>query len=75
MLQTVDYTVQIDVIMAESENRLEDKAHLAQDVRLFLQTKDYILIKSVKVNKSDIFLHKSACVRYKNFPECQTLVR
>jgi FkbM family methyltransferase len=75
VLQTVDFNaVQIDVIMAESENRLADKAQLAQDVRLFLHGKDYILMKSVKVNKSDIFLHKSACVRYNNFPECQNLV-
>ena len=50
-----------------------EKEHLAQDVRLFLQTKDYILMKSVAVHKSDIFLHKSACVRYDNFPECQNL--
>ena len=74
VLQTVDFNaVQIDVIMAESENRLVEKEHLAQDVRLFLQTKDYILMKSVTVHKSDIFLHKSACVRYDNFPECQNL--
>ena len=74
VLQTVDFNaVQIDVIMAESENRLVEKEHLAQDVRSFLQTKDYILMKSVAVHKSDIFLHKSACVRYDNFPECQNL--
>lgn len=74
VLQTVAWDeVQIDIIIAESENRLEEKQRLAEDVRDFLKEKGYIIMKSVTVKKSDIFLHKNACCQYKHLPECSSL--
>jgi len=71
ILKTVDFDeVQIDIIMAESENRLPKKKHLAEEVRAFLKGKGYIIMKSVTVFKSDIFLHKNACPNYMHIPEC-----
>lgn len=71
VLKTVDFdAVQIDVIMAESENRLPEKKHLAEEVRAFLKGKGYIIMKSVTVFKSDIFLQKNACPNYMHIPEC-----
>ena len=71
VLKTVDWDdVQIDIIMAESENRLAHKQQLAQEVRNFLQGKGYIIMKSVTVPKSDIFLHKNACYQYGHLDEC-----
>ncbi len=70
VLETVDFdAVRIDVIMAESENNLPGKEHLAEEVRAFLKQKGYLLLKSVMVFKSDVFLHKSVCPRY-HFLEC-----
>jgi len=72
ILKTVDFdAVRIDVIMAESENRLADKQNMAEEVRTFLRGKGYVMMNdSVKVSKSDVFLHRSACPRY-DFPECK----
>merc|ERR1712085_59827 len=54
ILKTVDFNaVQIDVIIAESSNELADKERMAEEVRVFLQKKDYIILKSVLVIKSD----------------------
>ncbi|EJK74728.1 hypothetical protein THAOC_03581 [Thalassiosira oceanica] len=71
VLETVDFdSVQIDVIMAESDNRLADKDTSAEEVRRFLKGKGYLLLdQSIAVYKSDVFLHQKACSKYK-FPEC-----
>ena len=72
VLETVDFdSVQIDVIMAESENRLAGKDTAAEEVRRFLVGKGYLLLdKSISVYKSDVFLHQKACSKY-SFPECK----
>lgn len=71
VLNTVDFDkVHIDIIIAESVNRLKDKQKLGAEVRAFLQQKDYLVLKSVIIFKSDVFLHRRVCHRY-NFPECQ----
>eukprot|EP00581_Thalassiosira_minuscula_P011517 CAMPEP_0183713676 /NCGR_PEP_ID=MMETSP0737-20130205/8452_1 /TAXON_ID=385413 /ORGANISM="Thalassiosira miniscula, Strain CCMP1093" /LENGTH=349 /DNA_ID=CAMNT_0025942495 /DNA_START=12 /DNA_END=1057 /DNA_ORIENTATION=- len=72
-LKTVDFNkVEIDVIMAESENRLAGKQEMKLEVRSFLRDKGYLLMQSVRVMKSDIFLHERACHRY-SFVECTSL--
>ena len=70
VLQTVDFDkVSIDVIIAENTNRLPGKEKLAEEVRSYLLQKGYLVLKSVGVHKSDIFLRKGVCHRY-SFPEC-----
>jgi len=65
-LQTVDWdAVQIDIIMAEAHSRLDNWLQMAREVRRYLKVKGYILMKSVTVPKSDIFVHKSICPKYK----------
>ena len=65
-LQTVDWdAVQIDIIMAEAHSRLDNWLHMAREVRRYLKGKGYILMKSVTVPKSDIFVHKNVCPKYK----------
>ena len=65
-LQTVDWdAVQIDIIMAEAHSRLDNWLQMAREVRRYLKGKGYILMKSVTVPKSDIFVHKSVCPKYK----------
>ena len=71
ILKTVDFEkVQIDVIISESVNRLEGTAERAEAVRSFLAQNDFLVLQSVTIDSSDVFLHKSVCNRY-NFPECQ----
>jgi hypothetical protein len=71
VLKTVDFTkVQIDVIISESVNRLEGIAKLAESVRVFLRQKGYLVLHSVSIENSDVFLHRSVCHRY-SFPECE----
>jgi hypothetical protein len=70
VLKTVDFEkVQIDIIISESVNRLEGTAERAEAVRNFLRQKGYLVLQSVYIIYSDVFLHKSVCHRYK-FPEC-----
>ena len=57
--------VQIDIIMAESQNRLVEKQQMAIEVRGFLKQRGYTLMKSVEVTASDIFVHQSVCPKYK----------
>ena len=65
-LQTVDWdAVQIDIIMAEAHSRLDNWLQMAKEVRRYVKGKGYILMKSVTVPKSDIFVHKSVCPKYK----------
>jgi hypothetical protein len=40
------------------------------DVRLLLQGKGYLMLASVLVPKSDVFLQKRACRRHSNIAEC-----
>ena len=48
ILRTVDFDkVAIDVILAESANRLPEKQHLADEVRAYLQQRGYLLLASV----------------------------
>ncbi|KAL7436546.1 hypothetical protein ACHAXM_005256 [Skeletonema potamos] len=74
VLETVDFhRTHIDVIIAESENRLSHLPEIqkkVEDVRMFLQRKGYLMIKSVSVHKSDVFLHKQACRSHDNILEC-----
>lgn len=75
VLKTVDFDrTLIDVIIAESDNRLRDLPEFQQkvrDVRIFLQSKGYLMLSSVKVHKSDVFLHKGSCSRHGNIAECK----
>jgi len=79
VLETVDFDrTHIDVIIAESENRLSHLPEIqkkVKDVRELLQGKGYLMIKSVSVYKSDVFLHKRACRSHVNIAECNTLLR
>lgn len=78
VLQTVDFDrTHIDVIIAESANRLSHLPEIqkkVKDVRLYLQRKGYLMIKSVMVKKSDVFLHKRACGSHENIEECKVSV-
>ncbi len=67
---SIEIHVQIDVIISESVNRLEGTAERAEAVRSFLAQNDFLVLQSVTIDSSDVFLHKSVCNRY-NFPECQ----
>ena len=75
VLQTVDFEkMQIDVIIAESDNRLRHTPEFQQkvkDVRVFLQDKGYLMLSSVHVHKSDVFLNKKACNLHPNIHECK----
>ena len=74
VLKTVDFDkVHIDVIMAESENRLKDKQKLGAEVRAYLQQKDYLVFNKGTIFKSDVFLHKRACDRYSHLPVCRVM--
>mmetsp|Transcript_22370 Transcript_22370/g.34374 ORF Transcript_22370/g.34374 Transcript_22370/m.34374 type:complete len:375 (-) Transcript_22370:15-1139(-) len=79
VLETVDFDrTHIDLIIAESENRLSHLPEIqkkVKDVRELLQGKGYLMIKSVSVHKSDVFLHKRACRSHVNIAECNTLLR
>ena len=75
VLETVDFDrTHVDVIIVESENRM---SHLpsfqkkVEDVRALLRSRGYLMIKSVSVYKSDVFLHRRACVDHSNIAECQ----
>jgi FkbM family methyltransferase len=74
VLQTVDFEkTQIDVIIAESDNRLRHTPEFQQkvkDVRVFLQDRGYLMLSSITVYKSDVFLNKKACVLHSNIKEC-----
>jgi len=75
VLETVDFDrTHIDVIIAESANRLSHLPKIqkkVEDVRLYLQRKGYLMITSVSVHKSDVFLHKRACGSRGNIEECK----
>ena len=79
VLGTVDFDrTHIDVIIAESANRLSHLPEIqkkVEDVRLHLQRKGYLMIKSVSVHKSDVFLHKWACESRGNIEECNAILR
>lgn len=79
VLETVDFDrTHIDVIIAESKNRLSHLPEIQQkveDVRAFLQREGYLMIASVEVHKSDVFLHKRACHSHSNIVECNALLR
>ena len=45
---------------------------MAEEVQMFLRKKDYIILKSKSINKSDIFFYSRLCPSYK-FPECDNL--
>jgi FkbM family methyltransferase len=74
VLETIDFDhTHIDVIIAESENRFSHLPEIQQkvkDVRSFLWNKGYLMIESVKVHKSDVFLHREACARHGAIVEC-----
>jgi FkbM family methyltransferase len=74
VLETVDFDrTNIDVIIVESANRLSNLPEIQQkvnDVRLLLRGKGYLMLASVLVPKSDVFLHKRACRRHSNIAEC-----
>jgi hypothetical protein len=42
-----------------------------EDVRALLLREGYLIIASVKVLKSDVFLHKRACNVHSNIEECK----
>lgn len=75
VLKTVDFKrTHIDIIIAESDNRLRDTPEFQQkvkDVRSFLDSKGYLMLSSVQVHKSDVFLNHRACHRYTNIVECK----
>ena len=75
VLQTIDFErTQIDVIIAESDNRLRHLPEFQQkvkDVRIFLQSKGYLMLTSVRVHKSDVFLNKKVCHLHSNIKECR----
>ena len=75
VLQTIDFErTQIDVIIAESDNRLRHLPEFQQkvkDVRIFLQSKGYLMLTSVRVYKSDVFLNKKVCHLHSNIKECR----
>lgn len=75
VLKTVDFDkMHIEIIIAESDNRLRGTPEFQQkvkDVRAFLISKGYLMLSSVKVHKSDVFLNKKACHRHANIEECQ----
>jgi len=77
VLETVDFDkMQIDVIIAESDNRLRDTPEFQQkvkDVRSFLQDRGYLMITSVRVRKSDVFLSKRACHLHASIDECNEM--
>lgn len=69
-IDSIDFdNVQIDVILAESVNLLEGKTKMAEEVRTFLGQRGYLLLVSVMVFHSDVFLLTRVCHRY-DFPEC-----
>lgn len=74
VLETVDFDrTHVDVIIAESQNRMSHLPKIqkkVEDVRLYLQSRGYLMISSVKVFKSDVFLHKRACASHGNIQEC-----
>jgi FkbM family methyltransferase len=78
VLKTVDFErTHIEVIIAESENRLSGTPEFEQkvkDVRTFLQSKGYLMLGSVHVFKSDVFLNKRACHRHPNVDECKEVM-
>lgn len=78
VLKTVDFNrTQIDVIMAESDNRFRDLPEFqkkVKDVRTFLHDKGYLMLSSVQVKASDVFLRKSSCHLYVNIIECKDFV-
>ena len=45
---------------------------MAEEVQMFLRKKDYIILKSKSINKSDIFFYCTPRYTYK-FPECDNL--
>ena len=65
ILKTVNWDeVQIDIILAEAINRLAEKPQMSREVRDFMKERGYMLMKSVTVTNSDIFVHKSVCPKY-----------
>jgi len=78
VLETVDFDrTHVDVIIAESQNRLSHLPEIqkkVEDVRLYLQRKGYLMIRSVSVHKSDVFLHKRACGIHGDIQECKGVV-
>lgn len=79
VLETVDFDrTHVDVIIAESQNRLSYLPEIqkkVEDVRLLLQNRGYLMINSVVVTKSDVFLHKRACPSHGNIKECNAVSR
>lgn len=75
VLQTINFhRTNIDVIMVESANRMRHSPEYQQkveDVRALLLREGYLMIASVKVTNSDIFLHKRACNIHSNIEECK----
>lgn len=58
----------------ESANRMSHLPEIQQkveDVRALLLREGYLMIASVKVHKSDVFLHKRACHVHSNIEECK----
>ncbi|KAL7454078.1 hypothetical protein ACHAWC_005706 [Mediolabrus comicus] len=75
VLQTINFhRTNIDVIIVESANRMSHLPEIQQkveDVRALLLREGYLMIASVKVHKSDVFLHKRACNVHSNIEECK----
>lgn len=75
LLKTVDFKkVHIDIIMAESVNRLKGKEQMGAEVRAYLQEKGYVVFPSNTIHKSDVFLHKRVCHRYAHLAECRDVI-
>ena len=75
LLKTVDFKkVHIDIIMAESVNRLKGKEQMGAEVRAYLQEKGYVVFPSNTIHKSDVFLHKRVCHLYAHLAECRDVI-
>lgn len=78
VLKTVDFErTHFDIIIAENDNHLRDTPEFQQkvkDVRILLDNKGYLIISSVKVYKSDVFLNHRACHRYSDIVECKGIL-
>ena len=78
VLQTVDFDkTHIDVIIAESDNRLRHLPEFQQkvkDVRVFLQDKGYLMLTSVRLHQPDVFLNRKACHVHRSIKECMEVL-
>jgi FkbM family methyltransferase len=74
ILKTVDFDrTRIDVVIVESQNSMSGRPEYKKkvaDVRAYMLQSGYLMLRSVKIYKSDVFLHTDACYRY-DFPECK----